>query len=64
VELVRQAAEEDVTVSSVLHTNNETAKRKRHESSDQEAWKTLLYIRVFLQRMWQLGYLNMSDHDV
>lgn len=66
VELVRRAVDGDVTVSSLSHTNKkETMKRKRHAASDQEeAWKTLSYIRVFLQRMGQLGYLNTLDHDV
>jgi hypothetical protein len=68
VELVRWAVEGDVTISSALHASNkeETAKRKRkrHEASYQEeAWKTLLHIRVFLRRMGQLGYLNTSDYD-
>ncbi|OJA09101.1 hypothetical protein AZE42_02578 [Rhizopogon vesiculosus] len=68
VELVRRAVEGDVTISSALHAKNreETTKRKRKrdEASDQEeVWKTLSHIRVFLQRMGQLGYLNMSDYD-
>jgi len=69
VELVRRAVEGDVTVSSALHasTRGKTAKgkRKRDEGSNQEeTLKTLTHIRVFLQRMGQLGYLNTSDYEV
>ncbi|KAG0697175.1 Urb2/Npa2 family-domain-containing protein [Suillus ampliporus] len=68
VELVRRAMEGDVTISSTLHatTGEKTAKakRKRDAGGDQEdARKTLTHIRIFLQRMGQLGYLNTSDHE-
>ncbi|KAG1889396.1 Urb2/Npa2 family-domain-containing protein [Suillus subluteus] len=68
VELVRRALEGDVTISSLLHaTTGEGAaksKRKRDEGRDLEDMRqTLMHIRVFLQRMGKLGYLNTSDHE-
>ncbi|KAG1749705.1 Urb2/Npa2 family-domain-containing protein [Suillus paluster] len=67
VELVRRAMEGDVTISSLHATTGEKTakgKRKRDQGSDLEkARLTLTHIRVFLQRMGQLGYLNMSDHE-
>ncbi|KAG1757888.1 hypothetical protein EDB19DRAFT_1822830 [Suillus lakei] len=68
VELVRRAMEGDVSISSTLHatTRDETAKgkRKRDEGRDRaDVRQTLMHIRVFLQRMGQLGYLNTSDHE-
>jgi hypothetical protein len=67
VELVRRAVEADFTISSSLHatTGEKTAnnKRKRDEGRDLEDMsQTLMHIRVFLQRMGKLGYLNTSDH--
>jgi hypothetical protein len=69
VELVRRAVEADFTISSSLHaTTGEKAannKRKRDEGRDLEDMsQTLMHIRVFLQRMGKLGYLNTSDHKV
>ncbi|KAG2116977.1 Urb2/Npa2 family-domain-containing protein [Suillus clintonianus] len=68
VELVRRAIEGDMSISSSLHgtAGEKTAKskRKRDEGKDREdAQQTLTHIRVFLQRMGQLGYLNTSDHE-
>lgn len=68
VELVRRAMEGDVTISSLLRaTTGERAangKRKRDEGRDLEDMRqTLMHIRVFLQRMGKLGYLNTSDHE-
>lgn len=68
VELVRRAMEGDVTISSLPHaTTGEGAakgKRKRDEGRDLEDMRqTLMHIRVFLQRMGKLGYLNTSDHE-
>ncbi|KAG1845502.1 hypothetical protein DFJ58DRAFT_893666 [Suillus subalutaceus] len=68
VELVRRALEGDVTISSLLHaTTGEGAaksKRKRDEGRDLEDMRqALMHIRVFLQRMGKLGYLNTSDHE-
>jgi hypothetical protein len=67
--LVHRAMEGDVTISSSLHatTGEKTAKgkRKHDEGRDLEDMRqTLMYIRVFLQRMGKLGYLNTSDHEV
>ncbi|KAG1766457.1 Urb2/Npa2 family-domain-containing protein [Suillus occidentalis] len=67
-ELVHRAMEGDVTISSSLHatTGEKTAKgkRKHDEGRDVDDMRqTLMYIRVFLQRMGKLGYLNTSDHE-
>ncbi|KAG2345231.1 hypothetical protein BDR05DRAFT_127206 [Suillus weaverae] len=68
VELVHRAMEGDITISSLLHatTGEKTAKgkRKRDEGRDlEDVRQTLMHIRVFLQRMGKLGYLNVSDHE-
>ncbi|KAG2160067.1 Urb2/Npa2 family-domain-containing protein [Suillus bovinus] len=67
VELVHRAMEGDVTISSLLYAitaeNTTKGKRKRDEGRDlEDVRQTLMHIRVFLQRMGKLGYLNMSDH--
>ncbi|KIK46276.1 hypothetical protein CY34DRAFT_800619 [Suillus luteus UH-Slu-Lm8-n1] len=67
-ELVHRAMEGDVTISSSLHatTGEKTAKGKRKHDEGrglEDMRQTLMYIRVFLQRMGKLGYLNTSDHE-
>ncbi|KAG2075229.1 hypothetical protein BDR04DRAFT_1070464 [Suillus decipiens] len=68
VELVLRAMVGDVTISLLLHaTTRETTtkgKRKRGEGRDlEDVEQTLVHIRIFLQRMGKLGYLNTSDRE-